>query len=246
MTDTQLTEYPFKLGLEEKEDITEGFFSKVKHFRDDPRWIVKEYDQVNDLAMAEWRATNATNLEEEFKKPKMSFERFTYQVKKDEELLKKFGASLLRFIPEHHLVFGTNPDGEKRGFLAMKRVIGEDVEIMKEVPQELVTQLEEVITEAVKFYEMSQQDPIHKGLFPDLMPIQDDDNERFGNLMWGEVDRKKGLYLIDTYPLRHFKDSIDLALEMRMMMRRFEMEKGVKFSDGFIEKTVAQISSIKS
>src|SRR5258706_5115341 len=217
MNETTDINYPFKTGLSEKKDITEGSFSEIKQFQDDDRWVVKEYSQVMDFALGEWEMTAKKDSEKVGLPPEMTWNRFKEQIKKDDDLLNRFGKGLRKFIPDHHLVFGANDKGEKRGFVAMKRVLGEDVEKMAQVPEGLIEQLEELITESVEFYRQSNLDPISKGLFPDLLPIQEDDNLRFGNLMWGKVGDREGLFLTDIYPLRHFSDPDTLAMDLGIM-----------------------------
>lgn len=224
MSNQEPVGYPFKKGLESKTNITPGAFSEIKQFQDDDCWIVKEYaDLIDPLAS-----------------PELQLQGFRDQVKNGDDLIERYGPGLKKFIPEHQLIFGTNEKGEKRGFVAMKRVLGEDLEKMKTVPAELVRQLEEVISESVKFYRNNFAE-MGKGFFPDLMPPQADENVRFGNLMWGEVEGKTGLYWIDTYPLRWYQDPSDLAVILRVMMQMFELEKGVRFADGFIQKMTHEI-----
>lgn len=244
MSDQELTNYPFKRGLEDKVSVTLGVFSDIKEFKDDDRWIVKEYAYVTGSDMTEWVKKRKTDPNNAAEPPEMNVQIFTDGVKRSDELIEKFGQGLKRFIPEHQLIFGTNDKGEKRGFLVMKKVNGEDLEKMKAVPDELVGQLEEIIKASVEFYENSFAEPISRGYFPDLMPIQADDNARFGNLMWGELELKQGLYLIDTYPLRRYGDPKSLAVIMEVMMQIFELEKGVKFSDGFIKRMTQGIKAV--
>lgn len=224
MSNQEPVGYPFKKGLESKPNITPGVFSEIKQFQDDDRWIVKEYVHlIGSLAS-----------------PELQFQLFRDQVKKSDDLIEEFGPGLKKFIPEHQLIFGTNAKGEKSGFMAMKKVKGEDLEKMKTVSTELVTQLEEIIGESVKFYR-NNFEKLGVGYFPDLMPPQNDDNVRFGNLMWGELEGKTGLYWIDTYPLRRYEDPAGLAVTLQVMMQMFELEKGAKFADGFIQKMTHEI-----
>ena len=142
MTDTQQEQgYPFRVDMVDKPGVTEGAFSAVKEFLGDPRWIVKENDNVMDHEYMEWLGKFGRDPEKAGMPPNLTVERFKEEMKGADTMLKKFGGELYDFIPEHHFVYGANPDGRRKGFVVMKKVIGEDVIKMDKVPEELVLQL---------------------------------------------------------------------------------------------------------
>lgn len=237
--------YPFAGKMEEKNDVIPGKFSEVKSFLNDKKWLVKEYSGVNDFAEHFWKFRNEKG-EADVPRPELTWDRFQAEMIKHRNLLRKFGSEkLLGFVPANNLVFGNNDAGEKTGFIVMRRVSGEEIDNMAEVPNEMVSQLEELVAESVLMYKRSLEDPIYQGYFPDLMPPREDKNIRFGNLIWGEIDGKQQLYWVDTYPLRQYENPKELAADLEIMMTKFEEEKGVKFSDGFVDRILGSITEAK-
>ena len=247
MTDTQQEQgYPFRADLVDKAGVTERAFSTVKEFQGDPRWIVKENDNVMDHEYMEWLGKYERDREKAGMPPKLSLERFKEEMKGADVMLKKFGGELYDFIPEHHFVYGANPEGRRKGFVVMKKVTGEDVIKMDKVPLELVPQLEKLIELSIDFFEKTTEEETYLGFFPDLFPpSQEGSGGDFGNLMWGDVDGKRGLYLVDTYPLDPVESVPMLMVDLQEAMENFERKKGVRFSDGFMENVIDRVSRIK-
>ncbi|HCQ31769.1 TPA: hypothetical protein DIU27_05355 [Candidatus Collierbacteria bacterium] len=196
-----------------------GHFSDVMQFKTNNNWIVKEFRRYDDLYL------------------------FRKQIKSEDDILRVHGRRLNTFIPEHHLIFGTNDKGEKIGFIAMRKVIGEDLSRMNTVSKELVGQLEDTLSAAVELYRLTAE-ALGNGYFPDLFPPQEDMTVRFGNMMWGKVEDKLGLYTVDTFPLLSMSDAENISRRLVLAVKSFESEKGVKISPEFVEKITRELIEI--
>ncbi len=216
--------YPFKRGLAEKTDIVKGAFFDIKMFENDPRWIVKEISAFDDK--------------------KMTFERFRDELQGADRMIERYGSKLKRFIPDHHLVFLTNPNGENKGYIAMKRVDGVDLINMRRLSKKQVLRLEDLLESSVDFFRDSTLGTGMMGYFPDLMPKRPDSVCRLGNLMWGSVEDKKDFYLIDNFPLVDRIITSIWANHLELALKTFEREKQAQFSRGFIEKVVLDIKAV--
>lgn len=184
----------------------EGVFTSILEFKNNPDWIVKEVDMVNDEIMFEWRLRQQSridNNEEIENDPVLTFDRFRAEVAAHKKILETSQTDINKFIPPNHLVFGENSYGNTKGFIVMQRVIGEDVSSMRNLTSNMLESLEELLLASLDFYD--EQLSMGSGLMPDLWKPDDPTDRgsfRLSNLMFGKIkDGEEQVFLVDTYPL---------------------------------------------
>ncbi len=221
-------EYPFVDGMVEKKDTEPGRFTKIFEFKNNPGWIVKRVHRLKKIGIY----------------GRMKFEDFNNEVGQADRDLKKFGNKLMRFVPDHSLIFEKDLHGHGEGFIAMKKVDGVDISREGELPLEFASELEDLIESVVDFYENMTREDGKIGKFPDLFPPQDDGERRFGNIMWGTVDGKKGLFLVDIYPLMEYSVGA-FSFKLREAEKRLYEEKNIYLEHSFIEKMITRLENIR-
>lgn len=192
---------PFAGELVEKNDTIKGAFAKVKEFADDPRWIVKE---VNNLD-PDYYGTQT--------KVQINFETFRDQVGKSHDLLAKSGTHLKDFIPQNFLVYGKNEEGEEKGFIVMRKIEGTELIKINKLTTEQLRQLDDLINASLDFYLETRKD-LHLGpgfdyeigYLPDLVSTkigEADVPNYLTNIMIGKEpgETEEKVYFTDTYPL---------------------------------------------
>ncbi len=220
--------YPFKENPTKLTEGKEGAFATVGEFANNKKWIVKEYDRVNDDAYQEY--ATFVLLMNEFKKkvnipmPPMTYERFCKEVVKNSSLLKNTKTDLSTFIPEYLVLYGQDNIGEQKGFILMQRVNGKEIEDLdpnESESIEIAAQLDRLVCAALDFYEETKSrsdrdSDTCSGFLPDIVasPIHETEyvpsEQTFKNIMFGTLaettNTNNKLFLVDTYPLMPVSD----------------------------------------
>lgn len=221
--------YPFAGEVIDAPGVVKGWFSETKEIKDNKRWILKEIDPFGE------------GSEEKFRE-------FVDSVKRHDELLKKFGGRLNEYIPSHHLVFFAKPENKSRGYIAMRRVEGEELIKMDKIPDVAATQLEDIILASLETWRTTEEKS-DRGCLPDIIPpSQEGYIPTFGNMIWGEIDGVKKLYFVDTFPMLEIDDFFAFDKYRFQILKAIEIlqkTKKANFSGGFVDKVKEHFDKLK-
>lgn len=233
-----LSSYPFTPDIQDKPNVTEGAFALIKEFTNNPKWIVKEFDQVFDDEYRLWLQMQERNPATPT--PDMTYERFKQEILRHKRIIDT-DTHLKPFMPESHLVYGTDSTGKEKGFIVMEKVTGNDLEKIDTSSPEQQLQLESLINACFDFYEdnrgPSRSGDTTFGYFPDIIqsPLRKDDTYRLHNIMYGTLPQEdpsnKRMLLVDSYPLYGvYGDDNKLFERMNSALDTFERENNIQFS----------------
>ena len=116
-------------------------------------------------------------------------------------LSREYG--LYRFIPPVQLVWGKNKQGVNRGYVLMKKVIGQDIYHYYNIDNAVATQLDELISISIRMGQDNLDLFFRERRIPDII-----NGSGFINIMIGTIDSnlQSKPYLVDTYPAKTWSD----------------------------------------
>lgn len=184
---------PFK-ELRPLTNTPNGFFTIVREpVEDHPPVVVKE---ITKLML--W--PRRPHLQ-----PNYDFETFVREVGDPIKDLTNPDFPFSVYVPPTLCVWGRNAEGEEKGFIIMKRVIGESIEEMQNIPLGIAGKLDKLLASVSACIPMPVTIDIAK---MSASPAH------FHNIVIGSLDNGPiQPYYVDTYPLRMHKlpSTLDLA-----------------------------------